>query len=113
MQERSARRHRRVVLAAALVAIAAAVPARAAEECESLAYKVKTVSPGGTFFPTNSVFNYPADGVGHFDTLMSTAVTVGGGHTPSCLIATFSTQAYPLDNSIVFQVRVDGAPMEG
>jgi hypothetical protein len=113
MQERSARTYRRVVLAAALVAIAAAVPARAAEECESLAYKVKAVSLGGTYFPTYSIFNYPADGVGHFDTLMSTTVTVGGGRTPSCLIANFSTMAYPQDNSIVFQVRVDGVPMEG
>jgi hypothetical protein len=114
MHESSAHGYRRAVLAAALVAIAAAaVPARAQEVCESLSYKVKNVSLGGTYFPTYSVFNYPADGQGHFDTLIRTTVTVGGGRQPSCLVATFSTQAYPLDNSIIFQVRVDGVPMEG
>ena len=43
----------------------------------------------------------------------ATTVTVGGGHASTCLVANFSTQAYPLDNSIIFQVRVDGVPMNG
>jgi len=111
MQERSAHVYRWAILAAAVTTLAAA-PVRA-EECESAAPRVKAVSLDGTFHPTYSVFNYPADGAGHFDTLMSTTVTVGGGRLPSCLIANFSTQAYPLDNSIIFQVRVDGVPMEG
>src|SRR5262249_16117710 len=44
--------------------------------------------------------------------LMSTTVTVGG-RLPSCLVANFSSQAYPQDNSIIYQVRVDGVPMNG
>jgi hypothetical protein len=108
------RRREVLRVAAALLAFAGSVTAAgAAEECEGLAPKVKTVALGGTFFPTTAVFNFPADGVGHFDTLMSTSVVVGGGRVPSCLVATFSTEAYPLDNSIVFQVRVDGQPMNG
>jgi hypothetical protein len=60
--------------------------------------------------PTYSTFNFPSDGQGHFDTLMTTTIDVRG---PSCLVAHFSTMAYPLDNAVVFQVRVDGQPMKG
>jgi hypothetical protein len=88
-------------------------PAVAETACESLAPFVKAVALDGTCHPTYSTFNFPADGLGHFDTLMSTTVHVGGAPRSSCLIATFSTQAYPLDNSIVFQVRVDGEAMNG
>lgn len=114
MEKRIESRYRLVALAAAVAAMAAtSVRARAAQvECESLAPIVKTVSLGNFFQPTYSTFNFPADGVGHFDTLLSTRVTVGGTGR-SCLVATFSTEAYPLDNSIVFQVRVDGVPMNG
>jgi hypothetical protein len=114
MQKRIESRSRVMVLAAALVAIAAAgVSPVAADECAALAPFVKAVSLDGTYHPTYSTFNFPADGTGHFDTLLSTTVDVGGGRRPSCLVATFSTQAYPLDNSVVFQVRVDGEPMSG
>lgn len=44
--------------------------------------------------------------------LMSTPVTVTGTGM-SCIIAHFSTHARITDNYIVFQVRVDGIPMEG
>ncbi|MFI5006977.1 MAG: hypothetical protein ACHQKZ_06030 [Solirubrobacterales bacterium] len=114
MQKRVESRYRLIALAAAVAAMAAtSVRARAAQvECDSLAPFVKTVSLGGAFLPTYSTFNFPDDGVGHFDTLLSTRLLVGGTGR-SCLVATFSTQAYPLDNSILFQVRVDGVPMNG
>jgi hypothetical protein len=44
--------------------------------------------------------------------LMSTTVQVTGTGA-SCLIAHFSAHARITDNYIVFQVRVDGQPMEG
>jgi hypothetical protein len=94
-------------------AVADAAPAVAETACESLAPFVKAVALDGTYHATYSTFNFPADGLGHFDTLMSTTVNVGGGRTPSCLVATFSTQAYPLDNGVMFQVRVDGVAMNG
>lgn len=44
--------------------------------------------------------------------LLETNILVTGTG-PSCLIANFSSQADPRDNSIVFQVSVDGVPMAG
>lgn len=84
-----------------------AVPA----ECASAAGRVKITSLQD-YQPTYSTFNFPADGQGHFDSLMATTVSVGG-QGRSCLVAHFNTMAYPLDNAIVFQVRVDGQPMKG
>jgi hypothetical protein len=86
---------------------AAAVPV----ECGSLAGRVR-IAALQDYQPTYSTFNYPQDGQGHFDTLMATSVNVAG-QGRSCLVAHFSTMAYPLDNAIVFQVRVDGKPMKG
>jgi hypothetical protein len=80
-------------------------------ECASPAGRVKLAALQD-YQPTYSTFNFPADGQGHFDSLMATTVNVGG-ERPSCLVAHFSTMAYPLDNAIVFQVRVDGQPMQG
>jgi hypothetical protein len=114
MQERIERKYRVLILAAALVATATTnARAQVAEECEGPTSRVKAVTLGGAFFPTYATFNFPADGVGHFDTLMSSTVDVGPGRRPSCLIAHFSTEGYPLDNSVVYQVRVDGEPMNG
>jgi hypothetical protein len=45
-------------------------------------------------------------------TLMKTRIVVEGTDA-SCLVAHFSATAIPTDNYIVFQVRVDGVPMEG
>ena len=79
--------------------------------CASAAARVK-IAALQDYQPTYSTFNFPADGQGHFDSLMTTTVSVGG-EGRSCLVAHFSTMAYPLDNAIVFQVRVDGQPMKG
>ena len=80
-------------------------------ECGSMAGRVR-IAALQDYQPTYSTFNYPPDGQGHFDSLMTTAISVGG-QGRSCLVAHFSTMAYPLDNAIVFQVRVDGKPMKG
>ena len=80
-------------------------------ECGSPAGRVK-IAALQDYQPTYSTFNFPADGQGHFDSLMATTVSVGGPGR-SCLVAQLSTMAYPLDNAVVFQVRVDGQPMKG
>jgi hypothetical protein len=82
-------------------------------ECESKAQRVKAVTSPDYHF-TTAVFNFPSDGIGHFDPvpLLSTTIEVGRPG-PSCLIAHFSAMGDPLDNHVVFQVRVDGVPMQG
>jgi hypothetical protein len=86
-------------------------PADAAQiECASRVPRVKAVT-SPDFHPTLHPFQSPP---GTFDPtpLLSTTVTVTG-KGPSCLVAHFSVMARPTDNYIVFQVRVDGVPMEG
>jgi hypothetical protein len=79
-----------------------------AAECESRADMVKAISLPNTHF-ISTVFNEPSNL--DFEPLMSTTVTVHG--EKSCIVAHFSTQARVTDNYIVFQVLVDGIPMEG
>ncbi len=119
----------RTALSAALIALAAAAaiwaasPAsrveasRAAKatagmeqqiECESVATHVKSITIPD-FTPVSAAFQFPP---GNLEPLMSTTVTVGG-KGESCLAAHFSAIARVTDNYIVFQVRVDGVPMEG
>ncbi len=79
-------------------------------ECSSRATKLKAVT-SPDFRPTFTPFQFPP---GSFDPtpLLSTTVTVTGKGS-SCLVAHFSVMARPTDNYMVFQVRVDGVPMEG
>ena len=77
-------------------------------ECESRSTHVKAVSSPGTHFIT-TIAQVPPH---ILEPLLSTTVTVGGGR-PSCLMAHFSTVGRVIDNYIVFQVSVDGVPMEG
>jgi len=79
-----------------------------AAECESHSTQVKAISLPNTHF-INTVFNEPSNL--DFESLMSTTVKVKSEKT--CLVAHFSTQARVTDNYIVFQVLVDGIPMEG
>ncbi|MEW5987291.1 MAG: hypothetical protein AB1791_11695 [Chloroflexota bacterium] len=44
--------------------------------------------------------------------LLSTSITVGGAW-PSCLTAHLSTMTRSAADGVVFQVRIDGVPMEG
>ena len=117
------RKARRVLMTAvvALLTIGVASPissrrARASTnqiECDSKSKHVKAVTSPDYHF-TTAVFNFPSDGIGHFDPvpLLSTTIQVGKPG-PSCLIAHFSAMGAPLDNHVVFQVRVDGVPMQG
>ena len=92
----------------------AAAPARAQApsmvECETPSSRVKAVTFNGlrsTAVPYNTA---PT----HFDPLplLSTKIEVSG-EDASCVIAHFSAEAAPLDNWVVFQVRLDGVPMRG
>ncbi|MGH3146613.1 MAG: hypothetical protein ACRDTR_12510 [Rubrobacter sp.] len=78
-------------------------------ECESKARTIKGVTAPGA--ATTVTFNANPE---HFDPtpLLSTKINVAG-RKPSCLIAHFSAMAQPQDNAVVFQVRVDGVPMQG
>ncbi len=79
-------------------------------ECQSPSSQVKGVTFQGVR-STAVPYNTHPD---HFDPvpLLSTRIEVGGQER-SCLVAHFSAIAAPLDNWVVFQVRVDGVPMRG
>jgi hypothetical protein len=101
-----------IALATLVIAIPLApVPGQASHnqvECESRSTHVKAVTSPGTHFIT-TIAQVPPH---ILEPLLSTTVEVGGGR-PSCLIAHFSTIARVIDNYIVFQVTVDGVPMQG
>jgi len=93
---------------AARVATATATAAGPQIECEGVATHVKSITiPDYT--PVSAAFQFPP---GNMELLMNTTVTIGG-KGESCLAANFSAIARVTDNYIVFQVRVDGVPMEG
>src|SRR5215218_9578330 len=99
----------------AAAALFSAAPASAQQtECAGVATKVKAVSLTD-YQKVKALFQFP-DFIdfpdGNLQQLMSTDVTVDGPGR-SCLVATFSAMALPTDNYLVFQVRVDGVPMEG
>ena len=77
-------------------------------ECESRSTHVKAVTSPDTHFIT-TIAQVPPH---ILQPLLATTITVGGGR-PSCLIAHFSTVGRVIDNYIVFQVTVDGVPMQG
>ena len=77
-------------------------------ECQGVATKVKAVTdPNYHLINTKYQLDDP-----NLETLLATEVKVSG-KAPSCLIAHFSALARITDNYVVFQVRVDGVPMEG
>ena len=77
--------------------------------CTSKPKNVKAVSIASLHIAN---VNFTSGGVFDPVPLLTTTVTVGGGNL-SCLVAHFSAIPRPTDNHIVFQVRVDGEPMEG
>src|SRR5262245_6396403 len=79
-----------------------------ADECTGQTNRVKALSLPGTHY-ISAQFDEPS--ILDFEPLMGTTVKVNGEKT--CLVAHFSTQARVTDNYIVFQVLVDGIPMEG
>lgn len=85
-------------------------------ECQSRSFSVKALSSDvrTTTVNFNTDENGVPDSTGFLDPdpLLSTTVTVGR-RGPRCLIVHFSAMAEPLDNFIMFQVQVDGIPMQG
>src|SRR5687768_15602898 len=74
-------------------------------ECIGPVNKVKAVTnPAGHVIITKYQFDTP-----NLQPLLTTTIDAGEG----CLVAHLSGQARITDNYIVFQVRVDGVPMEG
>lgn len=102
------------VQAQAQPAVASATLAAPAA-CEGGVGHIKSVALPG---PAATNVNYSGTN-GQLDPvpLLSTSITVPGGNglfaRPSCVQAQFSAMAAPLDNGVVFQVRVDGVPMVG
>jgi len=83
--------------------------------CASAAQLVSAQSSGVRTTTVNfntDAFGNP-DPTGYFDPkpLIATAVVTTAQTT--CLIAHFSALAEPQDNHVMFQVRVDGKPMQG
>ena len=109
----------RVIPAAAvLVLVGLATDASAqtgAARCAGTAQIVRAQSSGVRTTTVN--FNTDAlgnpDPTGYFDPkpLIATAIVTTAANT--CLIAHFSALAEPQDNHVMFQVRVDGKPMQG
>jgi hypothetical protein len=77
-------------------------------ECDGFINAASMVSLGTTR-ATSTVFNHNG---GVFDSkplLTTTIETKEGG----CVITTFSANSRPSDNAVVYQVRMDGVPLEG
>jgi hypothetical protein len=76
-------------------------------ECSSKADRVKGVTnPNGHVITTKFQFDVP-----NLQPLLSTTITTSG--PTSCVIAHLSGLARITDNYVVFQVRIDGVPMNG
>ena len=105
-------------LPALLLLAATLAPATShAAECSGTIGHVTAVSLDTTKY---AYVNYSATG-GQFDSDPLISATVSVPHPlavvarppPSCLIVHFSAEATALDNAIVFQVLLDGVPMQG
>jgi hypothetical protein len=115
--------HMTKVLRLAAVALAALVASWAGDasaqvgvaRCQGQAITVRAQSSGVRTTTVNfntDQFGNP-DPTGYFDPtpLIATSITTTGLRT--CLIVHFSALVEPQDNHVMFQVRVDGVPMEG
>jgi hypothetical protein len=79
-------------------------------ECGSEVTHVQAVNRPG-FTPTQVDFLASGGGLDPTPLLHTTVNVSGAGR--SCLVVNFSTVARPLDRYVLFQVRVDGVPMQG
>lgn len=97
-----------------VLAFAPSVKGQAGQiECESKSKTIKVVTVE-IYQGADAVFNNPGDGTGHFSSVPLLSATIDvGGRQRTCVVARFSAEAIPLDNYIVFQVRIDGVPMKG
>jgi hypothetical protein len=98
-----------VLLPLTVVALGSAPQATAQQlTCRSAAARVTTSTlPSNHAITTRFQLDTP-----NLQVLMRVPVTVAGP-SPSCLVADLSALARITDNYVVFQVRVDGVPMNG
>jgi hypothetical protein len=78
--------------------------------CDGRATRIKSVTRAD-YTPTQVDFEASGGGLDTTPLLQTTVNVSGQGR--GCLVVNFSTMALPLDDDVVFQVRVDGVPMEG
>ena len=100
-----------LALAGCVLLISLASEAAAQQiECASTAPKVKAVTLPD-YHPVTTLFQFDTP---NLQPLLTTTIVVSGTATSgSCVVAHFSTLARITDNYIVFQVRIDGIPMQG
>jgi len=104
MQTRPTRSHG-IALAAVIVAAACAVDAAAQQvECQGAVKNIAAVTR-----PAGHVITTPFQGV-NLQPLLATTIQV---ENDGCVVASLSGQVRITDNFVVFQVRVDGVPLQG
>ena len=77
--------------------------------CRSQAATVKAVTISEDYFAVTTRFQFDSP---NLQPLLETNILVTG-IGPSCVVAYFSAVVKPTDNYMVFQVTVDGVPMNG
>jgi hypothetical protein len=96
----------------AIVAGMLAVPGLAGAEtvvCRSTADTVKAATIAEDYFPVTTRFQLDTP---NLQPLLETTISVTGTGQ-SCVLAYFSAVVTPTDNYMVFQVTLDGVPMQG
>jgi hypothetical protein len=102
---------KRIVLVAIMAGVLV-VPSLARAEtivCRSAAATVKAVTIAEDYFPVTTRFQIDTP---NLQPLLETNILVTGDGQ-SCVVAYFSAVVKPTDNYMVFQVTVDGVPMQG
>ena len=99
---------RRIALLA-MIAAAVTVPGVAGAQtisCTSTASTMKSVTIAEDYFAVTTRFQIDRP---NLQPLLETSISVTG----SCVVAYFSAVVKPTDNYMVFQMTVDGVPMQG
>ena len=100
------------LIKAAIIVGVLVVPSVAGAEtivCRSAAATVKAATIAEDYFAVTTRFQFDTP---NLQPLLETSILVTGT-SPSCVVAYFSAVARPTDNYMVFQVTVDGVPMQG
>ena len=102
---------KRVLPFALVVGVLVAPGAARAENivCRSQAATVKAVTIAEGYFPVTTRFQFDSP---NLQPMLQTTIQVTGTGQ-SCVVAYFSAVARPNDNYMVFQVTLDGVPMNG
>lgn len=101
------RTHMAIALHALIIGICAGTALGQQVECSGKSDRVKGVTnPNGHLITTKFQFDVP-----NLQPLLTTTITTSG--PTSCVVAHLSGLARITDNYVVFQVRIDGVPMDG